>query len=774
EEPRPRPGRRISSRGLPAGEPRLVWNVPVGNGGRLRGRVFVDATEGKAIEWLSEVQDALARRAYSGVDQAPYNGIPDSWPEEPDWVEGDAFPTGTFELDAALAGTADVHGYFAALGSDSYDGGGHVLDLSWNNATGCPNAYWNGRLASFCAGFAQHDVIAHEWAHAYTQFSHGLIYLWQSGALSESFSDVWGETLDQTVQLWGLHDTDAPADRRADGACSGYQAVRLRVTTPEPVARSYTVGLAAFGAPAWSNPIRRLVRVEDGAGADPRDACEPLLRPDLVSGRYAFANRGACDFDEQARNAQAAGALGLVIGNTAGSPDPERPPVMLCHPVFACDLSITIPVVSLALADAEALRAVFPEYVGASIQPGANDGAGDSVRWLLGEDVRPFGVARDMWSPNCLGAPARTTDPEYHCAATDGGGVHVNSGVPNHAFALLADGGHFNGRTVAGIGLAKAAQLYWRAQTVYQVPTSDFADHADALTASCADLLGLPLPDPRGGAAVTLSAADCAQLGHAIAAVELRAPPPCDFEPLLAPGAPSSCGADEEFVVSASSFESGAGGWTASRRDIADPATFDPRDWTRVAGLPGGRPGHAFFAPDPRNGECATGQRGDDESGVLVLESPELVVPVGRPARLLFEHYAATEKDWDGGNLRLSVAGGPWQLVPVGAFRFNAYTGPTFGPSMSSNPNAGEEAFHGTDEGSNSGSWGRSIVDLVGLVAPGERFRLRFEFGSDYCWGSTLGWWVDDVRLVVCAGAGALFLDGFEGGDTSRWSAAAP
>ena len=774
EQPRLEVFRPGLGRGLPAEPPRLVWDVPVGNGGRVRGRVFVDATLGKAIEWLSEIQDDLARRAYSGVDQAPYDGIPDSWPADPDWVEGDPFPSGAFELDAALAATADVHGYFAALGRDSYDGAGHVLDLSWNHATGCPNASWNGRLASFCAGFPNHDVVAHEWAHAYTQYTHSLIYRWQSGALSESFSDVWGESLDQSAKLWGFHDTDEPPDRRADEACSAFQAVRLRVATPEPVARNYAVGLASFGAPAWVNPIRRLVRGEDGAGADPGDGCEPLLHPDRLTGRLVFLDRGGCPFQTQARHAQAAGAIGVVVGNTAASPDPERPPAMGCDPVFACDPAITIPAVSLARADADALRAVFPEYVGAAIQPGANSGADDSVRWLLGEDVRPFGVARDMWNPRCLGAPGRTSDPEYHCAASDAGGVHVNSGVPNHAFALLADGGTFNGRTVAGLGLARAAHVYWRAQTVYQVPTSDFEDHADALSAACDDLVGAPLPDPRGGPEVTLTAFHCAQLAEAIAAVELRAPVPCDFEPMLRPAPPPACATDDGYALGIWGFETGAQGWSASRRDVADPATFDARDWTRVGALPDGRPGQAFFAPDPRNGECATGNRGDDESGVLVLESPQLVIPVGRPARLTFDHYAATEKDWDGGNVKLRVADGAWALVPAEAFRFNAYPGPLFGTQLSSNPLAGEGAFHGTDEGSNSGSWGRSIVDLSALVAPGQPFRLRFEFGSDYCWGSTLGWWVDDVRLAVCADAGALFLDGFDTGDTARWSLAEP
>ena len=41
----------------------------------------------------------------------------------------------------------------------------------------------------------------------------------------------------------------------------------------------------------------------------------------------------------------------------------------------------------------------------------------------------------------------------------DAGGVHSNSGVPNHGYALLVDGGTFNGQSVPGIGLDKAAAI---------------------------------------------------------------------------------------------------------------------------------------------------------------------------------------------------------------------------------------------------------------------------------------------------------------------------
>ncbi len=40
----------------------------------------------------------------------------------------------------------------------------------------CPNAYFNGSSTSFCVGSATDDVVAHEWAHGYTQETHGLVY----------------------------------------------------------------------------------------------------------------------------------------------------------------------------------------------------------------------------------------------------------------------------------------------------------------------------------------------------------------------------------------------------------------------------------------------------------------------------------------------------------------------------------------------------------------------------------------------------------------------
>ena len=40
------------------------------------------------------------------------------------------------------------------------------------------------------------DVVGHELTHAVTERSANLLYYMQSGALNESFSDIFGETID--------------------------------------------------------------------------------------------------------------------------------------------------------------------------------------------------------------------------------------------------------------------------------------------------------------------------------------------------------------------------------------------------------------------------------------------------------------------------------------------------------------------------------------------------------------------------------------------------
>src|SRR5262249_50111653 len=112
-----------------------------------------------------------------------------------------------------------------------------------------------------------------------------------------------------------------------------------------------------------------------------------------------------------------------------------------------------------------ALNESFSDIFGETVDQTFSDGAGDNddptVKWKIGEDLAG-GALRDMMDPTVFGDPGKLSDPQFACIdpqelGGDRGGIHHNSGVPNHAYALMADGGAYNGITVTGIGLDKAA-----------------------------------------------------------------------------------------------------------------------------------------------------------------------------------------------------------------------------------------------------------------------------------------------------------------------------
>jgi len=67
--------------------------------------------------------------------------------------------------------------------------------------SGYANAFWSGEQMVYGDGYGfalADDVVAHELTHGVTQYESNLFYYYQSGAINESFSDLWGEYYDQT------------------------------------------------------------------------------------------------------------------------------------------------------------------------------------------------------------------------------------------------------------------------------------------------------------------------------------------------------------------------------------------------------------------------------------------------------------------------------------------------------------------------------------------------------------------------------------------------
>ncbi|MDQ3258213.1 MAG: M4 family metallopeptidase, partial [Acidobacteriota bacterium] len=385
------------------------------------------------------------------------------------------------------------------------------------------------------------------------------------------------------------------------------------------------------------------------------------------------------------------------------------------------------------------------------------------VRWRVGEDVQglnqpPAGILRDMWTPPAFGNPDKLTSENYHCATSDGGGVHANSGVPNHAFAMLVDGKTFNGQTIAPIGLTRAAAIYWRAESVYQTPTTNFAVHDQAIQTSCSDLIGVPLKNLSTISATGTTSADvitlstCQQVAKAMLAVEMSTPPTqCGFQPLLNPETPATC--PDSATVFAENWEDGdTMGWTLTSTGVN--TEWPGTNWAVRDNLPEGRTGKAAFAVDSRGGTCAPG---GDYSGQFTIASPVITIPAGATsARLNFDHYVETELEFDGGQLEYKVGTGAWTLMPQQRYTFNAPASRLDDPpplGQNTNPNAGEFAWHGANGGSVSGSWGTTIVNLAPLVQPGQTIQLRWNFSQDGCNGTT-GWFVDNIRVYDCPSGG--------------------
>lgn len=300
------------------GPTRLVYEVVVEGplAAQVKDAVIVDAHAGAVVYAYSLIAEARDREIR---DANNINRIPTAA------VRREGQPaTGIRDADEAydyLGHTYDF--YLNEHGWDSFNGtGGRIISVV---RLPFENAYWDGTLTAFGTGFTADDVVAHEFTHGVTEYTSDLVYFGFSGAINESFSDMWGEWVD--------------------------------------------------------------------------------------------------------------------LGNGAGNDSP-------------------------------------------------------GARWYVGEDIRlgasvPAGVKgnaiRNMKDPTEFGDPDRLGSPLLRSviSAVDNGGVHSNSGIGNKLAYLITDGGTFNGETVAGVGISKAAKLFFATQFIL-TPASDYFDLYNALGVAAA------------------------------------------------------------------------------------------------------------------------------------------------------------------------------------------------------------------------------------------------------------------------------------------------
>ncbi|RMC33254.1 M4 family metallopeptidase [Paracoccus alkanivorans] len=147
--------------------------------------------------------------------------------------EGDA-PTGIEDADLAYDGAGQVFSLFAEeYGRNSLDGSGMPLIATVHHRRNYNNAFWDGNQMAYGTGdgkvfrtFLELSVIGHEMAHGVIQYSGGLIYENQPGALNESIADVFGSLTLQRSLGQQVHEADWLVGRGILGP--GINGVALR------------------------------------------------------------------------------------------------------------------------------------------------------------------------------------------------------------------------------------------------------------------------------------------------------------------------------------------------------------------------------------------------------------------------------------------------------------------------------------------------------------------------------------------------------------------
>ncbi len=179
------------------GDLQLIWDMPVFTEDRsvLNVRVLVDALQGTIVRVWTLNPTALNREVSDKNNLMNAAAVVRR-------TEGQG-PSGITEVDNAYTFLGDTYDFYLNHhGRDSYNGFGAQINMTvryCDPAKACP---WVNAQAGppiiFGDGFAVDDVVAHEFTHNVTANESRLIYTNASGAINESFSDVWGEFVDLT------------------------------------------------------------------------------------------------------------------------------------------------------------------------------------------------------------------------------------------------------------------------------------------------------------------------------------------------------------------------------------------------------------------------------------------------------------------------------------------------------------------------------------------------------------------------------------------------
>jgi Zn-dependent metalloprotease len=141
-----------------------------------------------------------------------------------------------------------------------------------------------------------------------------------------------------------------------------------------------------------------------------------------------------------------------------------------------------------------ALNESVSDVFGSLVKQYLRQQSADEADWVIGEglftsNVNGVGI-RSMKAPGtAYNDPVLGKDPQpahmkdYVSTIEDNGGVHINSGIPNHAFHVAA-------RELGGFAWEKAGLIWYNALTEKLKTTSTFTDAANLTYQAAAELFG--------------------------------------------------------------------------------------------------------------------------------------------------------------------------------------------------------------------------------------------------------------------------------------------
>jgi Zn-dependent metalloprotease len=371
----------------------------------------------------------------------------------------------------------------------------------------------------------------------------------------------------------------------------------------------------------------------------------------------------------------------------------------------------------------ESLSDTFGEFIDQTDGMDGCAGSSASQDWLIGEDLPSNstncnGQIRSMKDPTIYSDPDKTSSPYYTTSLSDNAGVHTNSGIGNKAAYLIAAGtageagGSFNGQTITGLGIPKAAWIYYELETHVLTSGANYRDLFNYLPRACTNLIGT-----HSLTSTDITSTDCQQVTKAVTATEMNMNPPGSRAdaPICTSGQPTNLFFDN--------MENPASGnWLTTNSNLWAYSNNKPYSGTTSLY------GYDYYQTS--------------DSNIYMNNSVALPANAYLNFRQYFQFDYAPGYNYDGGMVEYSINGGSTWTDAGSLFDYNGYNGTISNYVGTTNTQYGRSAFVNL-----SRNYYSSRMNLSSLAGKSVKFRFRISTDSSV---SDVGWFIDDVQIYTC------------------------